>query len=195
MALTQTWTLQGTSPTTIGDTDYLHFSAGTFKTPITVGAFNGGTHVMASDTTTDDSAANTPKNSKYIAAGTVDIGAGTVNIQSATITSTNAPLKIAIAYDSAITLSAVTFYAYDGTTPATAPTNVDFYAAEVDADGYAGNDATWTNIDGSGAALTLNEATFLASGTTHNAYMLISCSPSAVGTQSANKLAIAFTYQ
>jgi hypothetical protein len=172
----------------------LQFSDGTFDNPITVGAFNGGTHVRASGGT-DSSTANTPKNSKWISSSNVDIGGGSVAIQSATITSTAAPLKIVIAYDSAVTLSAVTFYAYDGTTPATAPTALDVYAAEVDVDGFAGNDAAWTNCDGSGAALALNEATFLASATSHSAYLLISASPSAVGVVNTNKMAIAFTYQ
>lgn len=194
MALTVTNYLQGTSPTTIGATDFLQFCNGTFGGAITVGAYNGSTHVRSSGGA-DSSSANTPKNSKYIASGTVDIGSGTVNIQSATITSSAAPLKILINGAGSITLSSVTFYAYDGTTDATAPTNLDVYAAEVDVDGYAGNDAAWTNIDGSGSALTLNEATFLAAGTDHSAYLLISVSPSAIGTQSANKLKIAFTYQ
>jgi hypothetical protein len=194
MALTVAWSLQGTSPTTLGATDYLQFSGTTFDTAITVGAYQGLTSVRSSGGS-DSSSGNTPKNSKYIASGTVDIGAGTVNIQSATITSANAPLKILINGAGTITLSAVTFYCYDGTTDATAPTSSDYYAAEVDVDGYAGNDAAWTNCDGSGAALALDEATFLASATDHTAYLLISMSPNAVGIASANKMKISFTYQ
>ena len=41
MALTQTWYLQGTTATTIGATDFIQFSDGTFDNPITVGAYNG----------------------------------------------------------------------------------------------------------------------------------------------------------
>ena len=195
MALTQTWTLQDTSTgTEILDTSFVAFDDGTFGNPITVAAFNGGTHVRDA-AGNDDSTGRTTKNSKYVAAGTVSIGVGTVNIQSGTITSANAPLLINISYDSAITLSAVSFYAYDGTTPATGPVAIVVYAAEVDVDGFAGNDATWTELDGSGSALALDEATFLASATSHDAFLLISASPESVGVKNTDKFRITFTYQ
>ena len=183
MALTQTWLLQGTTPTTIDASDYIQFSDGTFNNPITVGAYNGGTHVRSSGGA-NDSSANTPKNSKYIASGTVDIGGGTVALSS--ISTANSPLKITVGYDTNITVTGITMYAYDGTTPATAPTNLDVYLAEQ-------GDAAWVNADGSGAALTLGDSSTPA--TSHPFYVLMSVSPSAVGTQSANKVRFAFTYQ
>ena len=183
MALNQTWSLQGASPTTIGTTDYIQFSDGTFDNPITVGAYNGGTHVRSSGGA-DSSAANTPKNSKYIASGTVDIGGGTVALNS--ISTANCPIKIVVGYDTNITVTGVTMFAYDGTTPATAPTNLDVYLAEQ-------GDSAWVNADGSAAALTLGDSTTPA--TAHNFYILMSVSPSAVGTQSANKVKFSFTYQ
>jgi len=183
MALTQTWSLQGASPTTIGTTDYIQFSDGTFGNSITVGAYNGGTHVRSSSGT-DSSSANSPKNSKYIASGTVDVGGGTVAVSS--VTTANCPIKIAVGYDTNITVTDITMFAYDGTTPATAPTNLDVYLAEQ-------GDSAWVNADGSAAALTLGDSTTPA--TTHNFYVLMSVSPSAVGTQSANKVRFAFTYQ
>lgn len=183
MSLTQTWALQGSTPTTIGATDSIQFSDGTFDNPITVSSFNGGTHVRSSGGS-DDSASNTPNNVKYIAAGTADWGDGTENCSA--MLNSEATLKITVGYDTNITVTGITFYAYDGTTPATAPTNLDVYAFEF-------GDTAWVNCDGSGSALTLGNSTTPA--TSHVFYVALSASPSAVGTQSANKVKFSFTYQ
>lgn len=78
--------LQGATPTEIEATDKLQLAGGTFDSRIVVGAYNASTHVKtAADA--DKSAANTPKNNKFIsqAGGTggdsqVDVGAGTVDL-------------------------------------------------------------------------------------------------------------------
>lgn len=183
MALTQTWYLQGTTATTIGATDYIQFSDGTFGNPITVGSFNGGTHVRSSGGT-DSSSGNGPKNSKYLTSSTVDVGGGSVAVSS--VSTANCPLKINVTYDSNITISGVKMYAYDGTTTTNAPTNLDVYLAEQ-------GDSVWVNADGSASALTLNDHG--TGATSHDFYVMISASPSAVGTQSSNKLRMEFIYQ
>ena len=183
MALTQTWLLQGTSPTTIEATDLIQFSDGTFDNPVTVSAFNGGTHVRSSGGA-NDSSANTPNNVKYVASGTADWGDGTEDV--ADITDAECTLKITVAYDTNITVTGITMYAYDGTTPATAPTNLDVYLLEQ-------GDAAWTNADGSGAAITLGDSTTPATG--HDFYVAMSVSPSVIGVQSSNAVYFGFTYQ
>lgn len=183
MSLTQTWALQGSTPTTIGATDSIQFSDGTFDNPITVSSFNGGTHVRSSGGS-DSSASNTPNNVKYIASGTADWGDGTEACSA--MLAAEATLNIDVTYDTNITVTDITFYAYDGTTPATAPTNLDVYAFEF-------GDTAWVNCDGSGSALTLGDSTTPA--TSHDFYVALSASPSAVGTQSANKVKFSFTYQ
>ena len=183
MALTQVWELRGTSDTTIDATDLIQFSDGTFDNPITVSSFNSGTHVRSSGGS-DDSTANTPNNVKYIASGTADWGDGTEACSA--MLATESTLKVTVGYDTNITVTGITFYAYDGTTPATAPTNLDVYAFEF-------GDTAWVNCDGSGSALTLGDSSTPA--TSHVFSIALSVSPSAVGTQSANKVHFAFTYQ
>lgn len=183
MALSTTFVLQGASPTTVEATDYLAFSDGTFGNPITVGAYNSATHVRSS-VGADDSSANTPNNNKYIASGTADWGDGTENLTN--ITDAECALKVTIAYDTNITVTDITMYAYDGTTTTNAPTGTDVYLAEQ-------GDAAWTNADGSAAALTITDSSTPA--TSHDFYIAISVSPSTVGVKSANKLRIEFTYQ
>jgi len=183
MALTTTFALQGETATTIDATDFLAFSDGTFGNPITVNEYNGGTHVRSSGGA-NDSSANTPKNNKYIASSTADWGDGTESLTN--ILDGECALKMTIAYDTNITVTDITMYAYDGTTTTTAPTDTDVYLAEK-------GDANWTNADGSAAALTISDSDTPA--TSHNFYIAVSVKPTAVGIKSANKIRTEFTYQ
>lgn len=175
--------MQGSSDTTIEATDLIQFSDGTFDNPITVSSYNDGTHVRSSGGS-DDSDGNTPNNVKYIASGTADWGDGTENCSA--ILDGECTLKITVGYDTNITVTDITMWAYDGTTEATAPTNLDVYLFE-------SGDTAWTNADGSGSALSLSDSDTPA--TSHDFYVAMSVSPSAVGTQSSNAVKFAFTYQ
>jgi hypothetical protein len=161
----------------------IQFSDGTFDNPITVSSYNDGTHVRSSGGS-DDSTGNTPNNVKYVASGTADWGDGTENCSA--IIDGECTLKITVAYDSSITVTDITMWAYDGTTESTAPTNLDVYLFE-------SGDTAWTNADGSGAAMSLTDSDTPA--TSHDFYVAMSVSPSAVGTQSSNAVKFAFTYQ
>ena len=183
MALTTTFVLQGTSPTTIEATDYLAFSDGTFGNPVTVSSYNDGTHVRSSGGA-DDSDGNTPNNVKYIASGTGDWGDGTESLES--ITDGECPLKITIAYDSAITVTDISMYAYDGSTTTNAPANMTVQMAE-------SGDSAWTQAHGSGSALAIDDSSTPA--TSHDFYVLVSASPTTVGVKSDSKARIEFTYQ
>ncbi len=94
MALSQQWKLQGTTATTIDDTDSIAFSDGTFGHSITVGTYNGGTHVRNSGGT-DDSASNSPHNTKYLTSTTMSLNGGS-SANLSTLTTANSPLKITI---------------------------------------------------------------------------------------------------
>ena len=183
MSLTQTWELQGTTPTTIEATDSIAFSDGTFDNPITVSSFNDGTHVRSS-VGADDSDGNTPNNVKYVASGTGDWGDGTESL--ADILDAECTLKLTISESSNITVTDITMYAYDGSTTTTAPTGMDVYLAE-------SGDAAWTNADGSAAALTITDSDTPA--TDHYFYIAVSASPSSVGVKDSNKIRCEFTYQ
>ena len=175
--------MQGSSDTTIEATDLIQFSDGTFDNPITVSSYNDGTHVRSSGGS-DDSTSNTPNNVKYIASGTADWGDGTENCSA--VLDGECTLKITVTYDTNITVTDITMWAYDGTTESTAPTNLDVYLFE-------SGDTAWTNADGSGAAMSLTDSDTPA--TSHDFYVAMSVSPSAVGTQSSNAVKFAFTYQ
>lgn len=185
---TYTWTLQGTSPTTIEATDLIQFAGATFDSAITVGQYNASTHVE-SNVGANDSSGNTPKNSKFISqtGGTggdsqVDIGGGTVDLDS--VSTANCPLKINFAHGTSVTTTGHILYAYNGSVTTTGPTDVDFRAAEQ-------GDANWTEAEGSAAAVTVTDDT---AATSHDYYFLISASPTSVGEKTAFKIRSELTY-
>ena len=186
---TYIWTLQGVTPTTIDATDIIQFAgAGGFDTAITVDAYNDTTHVESS-VGADDSSGNTPNNNKFIsqAGGTggdsqADWGDGTEDIDQ--ITDAECTLKINFSHGVAVSITNHILYAYDGTTPATGPTEVDFRAAEQ-------GDTNFTEAEGSGAPVTVGDS---GSATSHDFYFLISASPTTVGEKTAFKIRDELTY-
>jgi len=186
---TFTFTLQGTTPTTIGATDIVQFAgAGGFNTNVTVGQYNDTTHVKSSGGS-DLSSGNSPKNNKFISqsGGTagksqVDVGAGTVDLD--TVATTDAALKINFSDAASVATSSAIFYAYDGTTTTAVPTGVTFVAAEQ-------GDTNFTGAEGSGAALALTDQ---AAATSHDFYIIPSVSPDSVGLKNAFTLRIELTY-
>lgn len=182
------WTLQGSSPTTIDASDYIQFAGGTFGSAITVNSYNDSTHVESS-VGADDSSGNTPNNVKFIsqAGGTggdsqADWGDGTEDLDQ--ITNAEATLKLNFAHGSSVAVSGWKIYAYDGSTPATAPSNIDVRMAEV-------GEANWTEAEGSGAPVNLADG---SSNTTFDRYIAISCSPLTVGLKTAFAFRTELTY-
>jgi len=184
MALTQDWKLQGTTATTIDETDSIAFSDGTFGHPIQVGSYNDGTHVRSS-AGVDDSASNSPHNTKYLTSTTMSLNGG-ASANLSTLTTGNSPLKITVTESVNITVTDIKMYAYDGTTTTNAPSGMNVYLAEQ-------GDSSWTQAHGSGNALTLDDRSTAA--TSHDFYVAISASPTSVGVKSANKLRLEFVYQ
>lgn len=179
---TFTWTLQGSTPTTIEATDRIKFAGGTFSTAVTVGSYNSSTHV-ASSTNTDDSASNTPHNTQYLTTSTVSLNGGGSTALSG-ISTANCPLKINFSDASSVTTTDAILYAYDGTTTTSAPTGVTFYAAEQ-------GDSNWTAAEGSAAGVSINDDT---ASTSHDYYFCISASPDSVGEKTAFAIRIELTY-
>jgi len=184
---TFTWYLQGSTPTTIGATDKLQFANGVFNGKITVGEYNDSTHVKSS-TGEDLSASNNPNNVKFISqsgggggASQADWGDGTEDLDD--MENAEATLKINFSDEASVITEDAVFYAYDGTTPATPPTDITIVAAEV-------GDTNFTEIAGSGSPLEIADQ---SASTSHNYYIAVSASPDAVGAK-AGKVRFELTY-
>jgi len=184
------WTWQGTTDQTIGTANVIQFNDGTFDNPITVGAYNDGTMIASAGGggQTNLTSGKAPHNNKYLTASTISIdGAGSTALN---VTSeANCGLKIVFSDTASVTTSSVTFYAFDGGTPTTdAPVGVTFQCAE---ETTGSKDATWTNADGSGSAVTLVGQ---GPGTAHTWYIALSASPDSVGLKSSFALGVSLTY-
>jgi hypothetical protein len=176
---TFTWTLQGVSPTTIGAlaTDELEFAgAGGFGSKVTVGAWQDTTHVRTLPST-DKSTGNTPENNKFISqtgggAGDseADWGDGTEDIDA--ILTSECALLINFAHGSSVITENAIFFGYQqGASTTTVPLDVNVKAAEQ-------GDIIFTDAEGSAAALGLTDQ---GTSTSHDFFIILSCSPSAVG--------------
>lgn len=183
------FTIQGGTPTVVDATDKIQFANGTFGSRITVGQYNASTHVKTA-AAADKSAANTPKNNKFISqtggAGgksQVDVGAGTVLIDA--VTTAQAALKVNFSDAASVSVTGAILYGYDGSTPATPPVGIDLRLAEV------GN-AHFTEAEGSAAALALADQTTPA--TSHDYFIVASASPTSVGLKTAIAIRAELTY-
>lgn len=169
---TFTWELQGVSPTTIGAvaTDELEFAgAGGFGTKITVGAYNLTTHVRTLPST-DKSSGNTPERNTFIDSTNGDWGDGTELITA--ITTPECSIKVNFAHGSSVITENCIFFAYQqGAATTVPPVDVTFQCFEQ-------GDSTWTNADGSGAALACADN---GTSTSHDFFIGASASPDAVG--------------
>jgi hypothetical protein len=186
---TFTFSLQGSSDTTVGATDVLQFAgAAGFDSKITVGEYNDSTHVKSSGGA-NDSSGNTPNNVKFISqsGGTggdsqADWGDGTEDLDA--ITDAECTLEINFSDAASVTTESAIFYAYDGSTTTSAPTGITFVAAE-------GGDTNWTAAEGSGSALALADQ---SAATSHNFYVAVSASPDSVGLKDSFTLRCELTY-
>jgi len=173
---TYTWTLQGTSPTTIDATDIIQFAGAVFGSAIFINNYQDSTHVKSSGGA-NDSFGNAPHNTKYLTTTTLSLdGAATSDVDD--LTTANCPLKINFAHGSGVAISSHFIYAYDGVSTANPPTGVDFQICE---------QATtpWVAAGGSAAACAVVDRT---ADTSHDFYFLISASPTSVGLKDAFKL-------
>lgn len=186
---TFTFTLQGTTDTTIASTDIVQFAGSSgFDSKITVNEYNDTTHVKTSGGT-NKSSGNTPNNNKFISQSggnggdsQVDIGGGTVDLD--TLTDADAAIKVNFSDASSVSTESAIFYAYDGATTTNAPVGVDFRAAEV-------GDTNFTEAEGSGSALSLANQ---SAATSHDFFIAASASPTSVGLKDSFTLRIELTY-
>lgn len=186
---TFTWTMQGSTPTTIDPTDIIQLAGpGGFDDEITVNEYNDTSHVE-SNVGANDSSGNTPNNNKFISqtGGTggdsqADWGDGTEDLDQ--ITNAEALLLINFSDAASVATTGVIVYCYDGTTPATAPPGVDVRAAEV-------GDANFTQAEGSGSPVTITDDT---AATSHDWYVVFSAGPTSVGLKEDFTIRVEGTY-
>ena len=178
------WELQDTNSgtTVIAATDILGFYGATFDTVIATGSYQDSIHVENVSNVEQCSTYHGVQN-KWISSTNVDLGSGSVALT--TVTDADCVLKIHFNHTSAVACTAVTFWAYDGTTTTAVPTDITFQCVE-------SGETPWVNAEGSAAAATLANS---GSAEDHYFYLVLSASPEDVGDLEEFELAIQLTYQ
>lgn len=186
-----TWTLTAqltTGTLNVGATDRIWWS-GSATDPavnIVVGSYQDGTHITNSSDVHQCST-NHVRNTKWLA----DTGAASISIDGAASSNVTATATTAVGlkFNFADAASVITnngkFYAYDGTTDATAMAGVTFKAIEI-----TGSQTTWVGANGLGAALSLADNT---TTTSHDFFLGTSVSPTSTGLKTG-KVKISLTY-
>lgn len=187
MAAVFTWTGQDTNGGTevAVAADVISFYGASFNDAVEAGEYQTTTHVE-NDSNVDQCATYHLHNTKYVSANNVDLdGGGSEALGAGCPTTAECPLKLNFTFDTSVATSSTTFWAYDGTTPATAPTNVTFYAGEQ-------SDTAWTQAEGSGSAVAIDDDT---AATSHDYYIFFSASPDVAGVLTSFTLKFQLTYQ
>ena len=184
-----TWTLTAqltTGTLSVGATDRVWWNGGTAPTDnVVVGSYQDYT-LIADSSNAHLCTTNHVNNTKWIAdsgASSVSLnGAGNSNVTA--LTTANAGLKFNFSDGASVVTQNGKFYAYDGTTDATAMAGVTFKALE------AAVSSAWVTANGLGAALTLQDDT---SATSHDFFIATSVSPTSTGAKTG-KVKISLTY-
>ena len=180
-----TWTLTAqltTGTLTVGATDRIWWNGTLFGDNVVVSSYQDSTHISNSSDT-HQCTTNHVHNTKYLTSTTMSLdGAGSANLS--TLTTGNSGLKFNFADGASVATSGGKFYAYDGTTDATAMAGVTFQAGE------GGTTSTWVAANGLGAALSLANQ---GASTSHDFFIATSVSPSSTGAKTG-KIKITLTY-
>ena len=163
-------------------------------TNITVGAFQDGTHLGNGDPGADQCGANHANNVKYLTGSTMSVnGAGSEDITDANLAEIECTLKLNFAHGSAVALSSVLFYCFDGSTPATRATGLDVFCFER---GVSASAWTEINDDSGGQGGTGNGKSLesRSADTSHDYFLALSASPESVGAKTAFDFGISLVY-
>jgi hypothetical protein len=164
--------------------------------PITVAAWQDGSHLGTSEPGTDQCGANHMNNVKYIGSTEMSVnGAATEDINDTNLTESECTMRIQFTNSPAVALTSARLYAYDGTT-----TTAEAIGVEVNAFERGVSATSWTLInddsgntggDNSGERLDLGDK---SSATINFYYLAISASPESVGGKTQFDFGVALTY-
>lgn len=160
------------------------YGGATYGTKVKITEYQSHNHLRTAAGTDTDACASPHMDSiQYVASATCQINqGGVVNVNTI---AENDCVRIHFSDGStSISTENATFYAYDGTTDATAPTNVTAYALER-------SDAAWTACGGSASAVSLTNQ---GANINHYFYVAMSVSPDTVGEKTAFAWKISLDY-
>lgn len=196
---TFTWEVYANTPGWMGvgaNTIVFAGSLTDLTAPITVGVWNGGTHLGTGDPGSDQCGTTHVPNIEYVSNTQFKLNGGaTETISNANLAQTECTLRIKFTDASSVATSNARFYSFDGTTETTEAVGIEAYAVEAQVAA-----SSWTQInddsasiggDNSGERLALSDQT---AGTEHYFYVAVSARPESVGAKTQFDFGIALTY-
>ena len=172
---------------TVATTQKIGFYGDNFGDTITVADYQHSIHILEADDADicDNHPTNKVENIEYVDASNGYHRGGTASGALAVDAIENTSLfRYHFNHTSAVSTSGSTFYAYDGTTPATPPVGVACWAFEPP-------DTAWSSASGSANALALTDQ---ASAEDHYWFIGVSAGPETVGSKTGWKLRLDITY-
>lgn len=187
----------GPSWTDIGANTLVFSSSLTDLTaPITVNAYNDGTHAGNGDPGTDQCGANHINNVKYLTSGTFSLdGGGSTALSDANLPANDCTLRLHFNHSSSVAVTNARAYIYKPSVSVTTKAdNIMAYAWERGESATAWtliNDTGTTGGDNTGERLDLQNS---GAATDHYWYIALSLSPTVVGGHTDVDLGMALTY-
>lgn len=163
--------------------------------PITVAAWQEGTHLGSGDPGTHQCGTAHVPNVKYISSTEYDSGGGTEDLLDANLVETECSFRVEFADAASVATSSGRFYSYDGSTVTVEAIGVEVYAFErgvgASAWTFINDDSTNHGGDNSGERLPLTDQ---SAATEHTFFFAVSASPESVGAKTEFDFGIALTY-
>lgn len=189
----------GRSWTDVGANTVCFSGSGTdISEPITVAAWQDGTHIGADDPGADQcTGADHNNNVKFISSTEFSLnGGGSETLNDTNLLATECTLRIDFTDGSSVATSSARFYSYDGATVTTEAVGVEAYAYEqgvAEAGGWTfiNDDSTSFGGDNSGERLDLSDQ---STATEHTFYIAVTVSPESVGAKTDFDFGVALTY-
>jgi hypothetical protein len=175
-----------TGTLSVGATDRIWWNGATFGTNVVVNSYQDSTHITNSSDV-HQCTTNHVHNTKFVDSTHFILDGGSSTLFTATApTTAQTGFKFNFSDAASVATSSATFYAYDGTTDATAMVGVTFQAYEAN----GSITPVWVSANGSGSALSLQSQ---AAATSHDFFIGTSVTPTSTGAKTG-KVKIVLTY-
>jgi len=174
-------------PAASGGFNTVGFYGPGFGLSVKVGEYNETTYRTTEDGQTNGTAL---PNLRYANTSGAYVGPSIIAAELVSVLNNESTIRVRLTTDSAVQTQNAEFRTFDKTSIDSAPSGVDVFSAEIiNPSGTGTGDVNWTQIQGSGTVLGLDDQT--TASTEHNFYIALSATPTSIG----EKTNFAFYFQ
>jgi len=174
-------------PAASGGFNTVGFYGPGFGLSVKVGEYNETTYRTTEDGQTNGTAL---PNLRYANTSGAYVGPSIIAAELVSVLNNESTIRVRLTTDSAVQTQNAELRTFDKTSIDSAPSGVDVFSAEIiNPSGTGTGDVNWTQIQGSGTVLGLDDQT--TASTEHNFYIALSATPTSIG----EKTNFAFYFQ